>query len=216
MRGGAVMDETGDDAEEDLVHIELCPSCGTWQIHEILSEKNKGGGTDYKVRCEGCSHIYLLEVRPPKEVRIKFTLSDGAHSIVEEIEVDEDETIYVNDVFDHDDKLWRVTQLHLKQEQSVQSTQPNNVVSAWAVRCDLVRIKITMTEGEESRTSIKESDPEEIFVCGSIIEFEGRKWRIRAIHTGRGRTLTGRREASQIRRIYLHPPPEPRRRFRRN
>lgn len=210
------MDETGDDTEEDLVHIELCPSCGTWQIHEILSEKNKGGGTDYKVRCEGCSHIYLLEVRPPKEVRIKFTLSDGAHSIVEEIEVDEDETIYVNDVFDHDDKLWRVTQLHLKQEQSVQSTQPNNVVSAWAVRCDLVRIKITMTEGEESRTSIKESDPEEIFVCGSIIEFEGRKWRIRAIHTGRGRTLTGRREASQIRRIYLHPPPEPRRRFRRN
>ena len=74
----------------------------------------------------------------------------------------------------------------------------------------------TMTEGEDSRTSIKESNPEEIFVCGSIIEFEGRKWRIRAIHTGRGRTLTGRREASQIRRIYLHPPPEPRRRFRRN
>ena len=89
------MDETGDGAEQDLVHIELCPSCGTWQIHEILSEKNKGGGTDYKVRCEGCSHIYLLEVRPPKEVRIKFTLSDGAHSTVEEIEVDEDETIYV-------------------------------------------------------------------------------------------------------------------------
>ena len=128
------MDETGDDVEEDLVHIELCPSCGTWQIHEILSEKNKGGGTDYKVRCEGCSHIYLLEVRPPKEVRIKFTLSDGAHSTVEEIEVDEDETIYVNDVFDHDDKLWRVTQLHLKQEQSVQSTQPNKVISAWTER----------------------------------------------------------------------------------
>ena len=36
------MDETNDDAEEDLVHIELCPDCATWQIHEILSEKNKG------------------------------------------------------------------------------------------------------------------------------------------------------------------------------
>ena len=68
------MDETNDNAEEDLVHIELCPSCGTWQIHEIISEKSKGGSTDYKVRCEGCSHIYLLEVRPPKEVRIKFTI----------------------------------------------------------------------------------------------------------------------------------------------
>ena len=37
------MDETNDNAEEDLVHIELCPSCGTWQIHEIISEKSKGG-----------------------------------------------------------------------------------------------------------------------------------------------------------------------------
>ena len=73
-----------------------------------------------------------------------------------------------------------------------------------------------MTEGEESKNAVKECDPEEIFVCGSIIEFEGSKWRIRAIHTGRGRTLTGRREASQIRRIYLHPPPDPRRRFRRD
>ena len=98
------------------------------------------------------------------------------------------------------------------QEQAVRSAEPSEVVSAWAVRCDLVRIKITMTEGEESTTSTIECDPEDIYVCGTIIEFEGKKWRIRAIHTGIGRTLTGRREASKIRRIYLHPPPDPRRR----
>ena len=73
-----------------------------------------------------------------------------------------------------------------------------------------------MTEGESSKSSMIECDPEDVYVCGSIIDFEGKKWRIRAIHTGRGRTLTGRREAAQIRRIFLHPPPEPRKRRFRN
>ena len=211
------MDAHDEEDEGELIHVELCPSCGTRQIHDIISEKTVGGGGDYKVQCDGCSHVHLIQIRPPKAVRVKFTLSDGAQSIVEEIEVDEDETIHVDDVFDFGDKLWRVSQLHLMQEQPVRSSEPEQVVSAWAVRCDLVRIKITMTEGEESKTSMIESNPEDIYICGSIIEFEGKKWRIRAIHTGRGRTLTGRREASQIRRIYLHPPPEPRRRrFNRN
>ncbi len=211
------MEEEGNEPEDDLIHVELCPSCGTRQIHDIISEKNFGAGADYRVQCDGCSHVHLIQIRPPKAVKIKFTLSDGPDSIVEEIEVDEDEKIYLDDVFDHADKLWRISQLHLTQEQAVRSAEPRDVVSAWAVRCDLVRIKITMTEGEHSRKSMIESDPQDIYVCGSIIEFEGKKWRIRAIHTGRGRTLTGRREASQIRRIYLHPPPDPRRRrFRRD
>ena len=207
------MEEINDDdtlEDDEFVHVEECPSCTSQEVHEILSEKEIGGGADYRVRCETCSHVHLIQVRPPKAILVRFTLSDGAHSISTEIEVDEDEVIYVDDVFDYDQRLWRVQTLHLKQEQSVRSADPNSIVSAWAVRCDLVRIKVTMTRGEESNSSIIESEPETIFSCGSIIEHEGNKWRIRAIHTGRGRTLTGRREAAEIRRLFLHPPPEPR------
>ena len=209
------MEDTNDDIgteDDELVHVEECPSCGTEEVHEILSEKEVGGGADYRVRCETCSHVHLIQVRPPKAVIVQFTLSDGAHSISEEIEVDEDEIIHVGDVFDHAHRLWRVQTLHLKQEQDVRYADPSSIVSAWAVRCDLVRIKVTMTRGEESTSSIIESDPETVFSCGTIIEHDGGKWRIRAIHTGLGRTLTGRREAAEIRRLFLHPPPEPRKR----
>jgi uncharacterized Zn finger protein len=209
------MEGTVDDIEADVdefVHVEDCPACASQEVHEILSEKEVGGGADYRVRCESCSHVHLIQVRPPKAVSVQFTLSDGAHSISEEIEVDEDEIIHLDDVFDHAQRLWRVQTIHLKQEQSVRSADPRSIVSAWAVRCDLVRIKVTMTRGEESNSSIIESNPETVFACGSIIEIEGNKWRIRAIHTGRGRTLTGRREAAEIRRLFLHPPPEPRKR----
>ncbi|CAI8234587.1 MAG: Uncharacterised protein [Methanobacteriota archaeon] len=209
------MEDTNDDIgteDDELVHVEECPSCGTEEVHDILSEKEVGGGADYRVRCETCSHVHLIQVRPPKAVIVQFTLSDGAHSISEEIEVDEDEIIHVGDVFDHAHRLWRVQTLHLKQEQDVRYADPSSIVSAWAVRCDLVRIKVTMTRGEESTSSIIESDPETVFSCGTIIEHDGGKWRIRAIHTGLGRTLTGRREAAEIRRLFLHPPPEPRKR----
>tara|TARA_B100000965_G_scaffold375576_1_gene368117 strand:- start:172 stop:816 length:645 start_codon:yes stop_codon:yes gene_type:complete len=201
-----------DEEDEELVHVEECPSCGTEEVHEILSEKEVGGGADYRVRCETCSHVHLIHVRPPKAVIVQFTLSDGAHSSNEEIEVDEDEVIHIGDVFDHAKMLWRVQTLHLKQEQSVRYADPVLIVSAWAVRCDLVRIKVTMTRGEDSASSIIESDPDTVFSCGTIIEHEGEKWRIRAIHTGIGRTLTGRREAAEIRRLFLHPPPVPRNR----
>ena len=214
---GPFMDVKDGEPEDGLIHVELCPSCGTQHIHEILSERAVGGGADYRVQCEGCSHVHLIQIRPPKGVKVRFTLSDGADSSSQEIEVDDDETIHVDDVFDFEDKLWRVSQIHLIQEQAVKSAEPHEVVSAWAVRCDLVRIKVTMTVGESSKASMLECDPSDIFSCGAIMEFEGKKWRIRAIHTGLGRTLTGRREASQIRRIFLHPPPEPRKfRFRRN
>ena len=209
------MEDTSDDngtKEDEFVHVEECPACGSEEVHEILSEKEVGGGADYRVRCETCSHVHLIQVRPPKAVAVQFTLSDGAHSISEEIEVDEDEVIHVDDVFNHEQRLWRVQTIHLKQEQSVRSADPRSIVSAWAVRCDLVRIKVTMTRGEDSKSSIIESEPEVVFSCGTIIEHEGNKWRIRAIHTGQGRTLTGRREAAEIRRLFLHPPPVPRKR----
>jgi hypothetical protein len=41
------------------------------------------------------------------------------------------------------------------------------------------------------------------------MEHEGETWRIRAIHTGSGRTLRGTVHAPDIKRMYLHEPPKP-------
>jgi len=65
---------------------------------------------------------------------------------------------------------------------------------------------LTMTDGEDSRSKSIECSPEDVFSCGSIMEVDGERWRIRALHTGRGRTLRGKRSAIDIKRVYLHPP----------
>ena len=87
------MEDASDDVtmeDDEFVHVEECPSCASQEVHEILSEKEIGGGADYRVRCETCSHVHLIQVRPPKAISVQFTLSDGAHSISKAIEVDED------------------------------------------------------------------------------------------------------------------------------
>jgi len=41
------------------------------------------------------------------------------------------------------------------------------------------------------------------------MDHNGETWRIRAIHTGTGRTLRGTVQAPDIKRMYLHEPPRP-------
>ena len=197
-----------DEGEVEEVEGATCPGCQSRQVHERLKERPKGLGLDVLARCEGCGHVHTIHLRPPKEVSIPFTLSEGAVSRAASIAADEDEKVFVDDVFDHEDGLWKVTRIDGEEGRSVTSAMAQEISAAWAVRCDLVTLKLTMTVGEASESTSLVCEPDRVFSCGSIIEVEDRKWRIRALHTGVGRTLTGRRLAHQIRRIFLHPPPE--------
>ena len=43
------MEDTSDDIgtkDDEFVHVEECPACGSEEVHEILSEKEVGGGAD--------------------------------------------------------------------------------------------------------------------------------------------------------------------------
>ena len=111
----------------------------------------------------------------------------------------------IGEVFEWDSAQWEITRIDGGGSRPRKSLPATEIVAAWAVRRDRVTVRITMTEGEESSSGILECDPEQEFSCGTVIEVEGKRWRIRALHTGKGRTLRGKRAASDLRRIYLHP-----------
>ena len=70
---------------------------------------------------------------------------------------------------------------------------------------DEVMVRITKLEGNgPSQPHLGAAD--EYFKGGSKMYFEGEEWRIRAIHTGAGRTMKGNVKAIDIKRIYLHEP----------
>jgi len=185
--------------------IAECMTCAQATEHEVLRRTPRGSGVDVLARCIECSKVQTVVIRPPKAVRLIFTLSEGASSKAEEIEVDEDEVLAVGEIFEWGSAHWEITRIDGAGSRPRKSLPATEIVAAWAVRSDRVTVRLTMTEGEDSSSGALECSPGQVFSCGNVIEVEGRPWRIRALHTGKGRTLRGTRAAADLRRIYLHP-----------
>ncbi len=183
-----------------------CPQCAEVTNHSIIKRKVRGQGEDVLAKCEECGKVHTIMIRPPRPVMLNTTLSDGRESFGVEIEVDEDEEISVGDMFEHQHITWMVTRIDNSQSRPEESLRASEIFSMWAMRSDKTIVGLTMTDGEFSESAKMECEPDRVFSCGSIISFRDSRWRIRAIHTGNGRTLTGSRVANEIRRIYLHPP----------
>ncbi len=192
--------------DEEPVDVAECPPCGTLTEHDVLRRVQKGDGEDVLAKCQICSKVQTLHLRPSRPVMINSILSDGPDSMNTEIESDEDEEICVGDVFEYEDILYKVTRIDDGDSRPAENRLAEDIYTLWAVRCDKTIVKLTMTDGEDSYSSTLECTPDKIFSCGTIMEIDGDRWRIRALHTGKGRTLRGKRAAIDIRRIYLHPP----------
>ena len=206
-------DESMDDFfEEEEVFLENavhCPICDELTGHEILNEKPKGTGADYLLKCIDCSKVHTVHIRPPPVVEIPFILTEGPQSSTSRLEIDADEMIELEDVFQDDEKLWRINQIELHNGKKAKRAEASLIARASALRSDMVRVKLTMTRGEESEADVLVVPEGTTYTAGHLIDLEGKTWRIRAIHTGRGRTLRGTVDAPDIKRMYLHEPPNP-------
>ena len=200
-----------DAGDEELDNVTRCPGCNTRQGHEILKEKllKNGQGVDYLLRCEGCGHVHKVIFRDAKPVTVRFTLSDGPESMPFEMEVDDDETFALNDEFEALDGVWIITKLEVGSDEKRRTADARDVKRVWASRIDLARIKRTFSDGDISFSDTIEVEPDKVFSCGTIVKHRGQTWRIRALHSGTGRTLSGKMIAKNIRRIFLHRPPSP-------
>jgi uncharacterized Zn finger protein len=199
-----------EDAEEDaelLENVTLCPNCSTEQDHIILRSVSKGEGVDHLVRCNGCQHVHNVELRPPRSKKLEFTLSEGADSRRCCIEVDADEMFKLGERFDHEEAEWRITRIETGEDKHINHCKAEEVRMIWATRSDRVRVKLTFTEGQSSRSETIICEPDQMFNCGAIMNHQGVRWRIRALHTGQRRKLYGSLPAYRLRRVFLHPPP---------
>lgn len=198
-----------DEEEEVLDNATYCPSCDEMTAHDILREKKVGNGADFKVRCLTCQHVHTVEFRPPPPTNIPFILTDGPDSQRVVLVVDADEEFVVGDVFEEAEMLWRIHQIETKSELMTKADSAKNIARITALRTDMVRVKLTLTRGEDSTADVLVVPQETKFTGSHLMEHKGETWRIRAIHTGTGRTMRGTVDAPDIKRMYLHEPPNP-------
>jgi len=200
------------DEDDDVVeNVTVCPSCDEYEGHDILTSKPKGTGHDHRVRCQGCGHVHTVHLRPPRAVSVPFMLTDGPHSHMVDLELDEDEVIDLGDVFEDSGMLWRISHLEDPDGKSTSSSVASSLRRVVAMREDLIRVRVTLTIGERSRPDHLICPPDTMFTADTMLEHGGRTWLLRAIHTGSGRTLRGTVPANRIVRMYLHQPKAPER-----
>ena len=198
--------DTDTDVDEEVVDVAVCPKCSKMTEHEVLRRTMKGNGEDLLARCVQCSNVQNLQLRPPKPVFIKTTLSDRMDSKFALVDSDDDELICKDDYFQHEELTYKITRIEDSKSKEAKKLEASKISAMWAVRVDRTIVPLTMTQGEISVAGSIECDPDKMFSCGAIMQMNGRRWRIRALHTGKGRTLNGKRVANEIRRIYLHVP----------
>ena len=204
-----------DDHEDSLeANVEVmenaieCPQCNDVTGHEILREKEVGKGADFLIKCDECHTVHTVQFRPKPVRSIPFRLTEGPHSEVVKIDIGGDEWVAEHDIFEHGEKHWRISRIELPNDSTSDGEYAHKVARVTALRADIIRVKITMTIGEESYPDTIEVEPDKMFSCGSIYVHNNRRWRIRAIHTGEGRILHGKKIAVDIKRIYMHEPPK--------
>lgn len=200
-------DSFEDEDDEIIENVTDCPGCNQPCGHEILKEKHVKSGVNYLVKCDECGHVHNVQFREPKAILVPFLLSEGANSVSVKIDVDDDETLKVGDIFEFEDASWEINRIENKENISVSSLLASKVARANAVRSDIVMVRLTLTMGEYSESDSIFVERETVFRAGSIFDYDGVKWKIRAIHTGAGRTLSGKVVAHEIKRMYLHEPP---------
>lgn len=202
-------DVVDDDFDEVIENVTMCSECDDYMEHEILKERKVGTGRDLLLKCKTCASITSLQIREPKSVSVPFILTDGPNSTRVELEIDEDEEFVIGDVFEEGEMLWSINQIIDQEGRKKKKIIAPEASVISALRTDMVRVKITATRGEHSDSSSMLVDYGTKFTADTKIDYQGDVWRIRAIHTGAGRTLKGTVEAQDIKRIYLHEPPNP-------
>jgi uncharacterized Zn finger protein len=200
------MEETSE-GEVELDNFALCPTCKEEVSHQILRTTEKGKGFDHLVQCNTCNGVHKIELRPPKSTGVRFTLSEIGDSRQIMMDIDVDEIFSLGDQFDHDEYIFEITRLEMPNATSSNRVSAEDVRMVWATRVDKVRVRLTFTEGEESFSDTIMCEPDEEFHCGAIFEHSSGLWRIRALHSGKGRSLNGKMKAANIRRVFLHLPP---------
>ena len=200
-------EEGGDEDEEVIENVVLCPRCGEECGHTVLRERPRGNGVDFLLKCDDCSKVHTIEFRTPPARTIAFMLTDGPESKVVHIDLDADEVLTEGDIFEHSDAQWRVNRIEDLEGKPRYKRGVDRITRVTALRSDLVRVKLTLTRGDDSEPDIITVPGEKLYSTGTIMTHEGERWRIRAIHSGTGRTLNGTMKASEIKRMYLHEPP---------
>lgn len=180
-----------------------CPACGS-EDHEVLREA--AGHTT--LRCTECGHVRTEAPRKPRHTDLALVLSDGHRSWSDRILVPDDEPVAVGDEFDHEGSRWLVTGVERTDGHATASAPAAQLRTCFAKRFDQVVLKVSVNEGEVTRSYEEAVDPERPVHIGEVLQVQERLLVVKTLKSDQNRTLhRGFLLARNVRRVFCDPAP---------
>ena len=191
---------------EDAVLLQ-CLHCGE-EEQQVLRAAESG----WTLKCTGCGHVRTAPA-PPRQrtTTVPAVLADGAASRTVPLELPLDGPVGVNDEFSVEGHRIRITALERVDGARATTAAGRDLRSISAKVYDTLSLRVSLNEGERTRSFRLEVEPERRIEVGEELEIEGLRLRVVSILSDDFRTMRkGSLEAPRVRRVLCQNADKPR------
>lgn len=181
-----------------------CPDCGEPTEHRVL----KATPNNLTAECAQCGHVHTFSPPHLRTVEIQVVLSEGDESQPGRIETPSDEQIGIGDEFEMAGHRCLVTGIELHAEGKKDRAEAAEIKVIQAKVFDQVPLKISVNDGEVTRSHEVAMDPDAPVQVGEVIDVGKRLVCVKTLKSDQNRTLhKGFLLARNIVRAFCDPAP---------
>lgn len=188
--------------EDDLMVLD-CPTCGT-EEHRVLRATDQ----NMTVQCMECSRVRSVTPKRERIVELNLVVSKEESSFRTHIPTPSDEMIRVGYEFELDEHRMIVTAIEVDGQQSPVGAKAHEIKTLFAKVFDTVPLKLSINEGEITKSYRVDVDPDMEVPVGLILALDGRLLVIKTLKSDQNRTLhKGFLFARNVRRAFCDAAP---------
>ncbi len=182
-----------------------CPTCAATEEHEVLNATPNS----VTLRCLECGHVHAQAPAVERPLELQLIISDQeGRAIPDSLVVIAGEEVAVGDEFEHQGRRLIVTGLE-GQDGTFPSKAPTDTLRVLhAKRFDVVPLKLSLNQGETTRSFEQLVDPDEKISIGLVRVPDGVPMVVKTLKSDQNRTLhKGFLLARNVRRAFCDAAP---------
>ncbi len=182
-----------------------CPTCGDAEEHEVLNAT----ANSVTLRCLECGHVQAQAPAAARALELQLVISDqGGQAFADSFMVVAGEDVAVGDEFEHQGRRLLVTGIEAQDGSFPSKAATEAIRVLHAKRFDVVILKLSLNEGEKTRSFEQVVDPDDPIAIGKVRVADGVPMVVKTLKSDQNRTLhKGFLLARNIRRAFCDAAP---------
>lgn len=160
-----------------------CPNCDEETFGRVLKGRVVGKSVKAVVKCLACGHAHDVELKIPKQRKVRTIISHGEESEKTDIDLSEDWTLKVGDEIMVGDICVQITGIESGGKRLGEAKVPD-IGTLWTRYFNEIMLKIAINKGRKTLSEQLIVKPEEEIAVGETIQVGQRSIKVYKIKVG--------------------------------